>query len=98
MSGSQSAAGPEWTRDHPSFAEDPNYRNAATAAHNNAVARGNIPDSPAYWDSLESELQARFGRNHGRHSDHGRGGGGAIDSAFGQIGVRHRADGKETVA
>src|SRR6266446_215335 len=58
--------GAEWHAQHPRFREDENYRDAAIAAHHRALLAGTIPDSPAYFDHLDAELQSKFGREHGK--------------------------------
>jgi len=55
-----------WMDDHPKINSDPAYANAAEAAHHRAIASGHEPESPGYFQSINSELTRRFGENHGR--------------------------------
>jgi hypothetical protein len=55
-----------WMDDHPKINHDPAYQKAAEMAHNRAIARGFVPESPEYFQSINTELEQRFGADHGR--------------------------------
>ena len=49
----------DWVRAHPEFATNQNQFNKMLAAHNLAVADGIEPDSPEYFESVETTLRIR---------------------------------------